>query len=559
MKTRIGIFVCHCGNNIGQIVNVSEVIKYVRDLPNVVHAEDNLYLCSEDSLSSLRQRIKEYSLNRVVVAACTPRTHEPLFKNICDEAGLNKYLFEFVNIREQCSWIHSQAKKEATEKAKSLIRMGVAKVRLQEAQEDIEFDVYPASLIIGGGIAGMTAALNLANQGFEVHLVEKQNTLGGLTLALSYLFPEEEKGRKALRLMLEKVKNKKNINVHTLSTVKKVEGYIGNFDVTIDENGKDTKFRVGTIIIATGARVFEPVNQYGYGQMSNVVTQLQLEELLTRGINVKNVVMINCVGARVPSRVYCSQICCLIAIKNAMLIKRNNPETSVYILHRDLMTYGFFEEYYRKAMEQGVKFIRYNLEDPPKVIGNQKARAVKVYDDLMGEYIELPCELVVLATPLIYNVDNNEISKMFKVPLTDEKFFLEAHLKLRPVEFATDGVYVCGSARWPANISEAVSQGYAAASKAAIPMIKGRVKVEAITSFCNERICKGCGNCVEVCPFGAVELEQTSEKRKVANVDQVKCKGCGCCVSACPSGAMQQRGFTDGQLLSEINSILQGW
>jgi len=555
---RVGVFVCHCGNNIGAIINVPEVVKYSQELPNVVYAEDNLYTCSPDGLRSIKNKIEEYSLNRVVVASCTPRTHEPLFRDTCEEAGLNRYLFEFVNIREQCSWIHMHVKEEATRKAKDLIKMGVVKASFLEPQEEVEVPVDPSSLVIGGGIAGMTAALNLANQGFEIHLVEKERALGGLLRGLYKLFPINEDAGELLHPIIEKVRNHKKIKIHMPAIVKDVSGYIGSFDVSVEEGSRERKFRVGTIVVATGAQEFKPAyGRYGYGKMSNVLTQLELEERLRRGIPyVENVVIINCVGARIPERPYCSAFCCVTAIKNGVLLKENNPRAKVYILYRELMACGVeFEDYYRKAMKAGIRFIRYTLEKPPQIVGNGRAVGVKVYDKLFGEEVELPCDMVVLTTPLIAYPENEPISRMLKVPLNADKFFLEAHIKLRPVEFSTEGIYICGSARWPADIAECISQAYAASSKAAIPMKKGFVKVEAITAFVDEDICVGCGNCALVCPFSAVEV-QTKDGKRVANVTVVQCKGCGNCVAACPSGAMQQKGFTDQQLVGMIDAVV---
>ena len=558
---RIGVFICHCGTNIGGIVNVPEVVEYAKRLPYVVHAEANMYTCSEEGISSIKHAIKEHNLNRVVVASCTPRTHQPLFRNACADAGLNPYLFEFVNIREHCSWIHMQNRREATEKAKELVKMGIAKARWLEAQQEFESDVYPAAMVIGGGVAGMSAALNLANQGFEVHLVEKQPELGGRLLKLNRIFTINKDPSELVQSIVKAVEGHSKIKLHMPAVVKAVSGYIGNFDVSIDEDGQETSFKVGVIIVATGAQALEP-KLYGYGKLDNVLTQLGLEQRLKDGElgKFQNVVMINCVGARIPERLYCSRLCCMTAIKNAALMKEINSKAKVYVLHRDLMTYGVeFEEYYRKAKEAGVRFIRYTLSNPPKVVGRKRVKAVKVYDELMDMEVELPCDLLVLATPLIPNDDNAELSRILKVPIGDGGFFLEAHVKLRPVEFAMDGIYVAGSCRWPADIRESITQGYAAASEAVIPLRRGLVKVEAITATVDQKICKGCGTCVLVCPFDAIELKESKirglEGKIVSEVNAALCKGCGLCAAACPNRAIQQRGFTDMQLLSMVNAL----
>ncbi len=555
-QARIGVFVCHCGVNIGAYVDVPEVVEYVKGLPNVVHAERNLFTCSEEGISAIKKAIPEYSLNRVIVASCTPRTHEPLFRAACEEAGLNKYLFEFVNIRDQCSWVHMREPGKATEKAKELIKMGVAKARLLQPLEEIEIPVIPSCLVMGGGVVGISAALNLAEQGFEVHLVEKEGELGGTLLDVYKLFTTNEEASKLLGPFVQKVKDHSKIKTHLSTKVKDVSGFIGNFDATLDEDGKESKLKVGTIIVATGAEELKPIGQYGYGKFPNVITQLELEQRMKKeGFDGQNVVMINCVGARVPERTYCSRFCCMTAVKNATLIKESNPTSKVWLLHRDLMAYGVeFENYYRKSMEQGVRFIRYELEKPPRVIGNGKAEKVKVWHQLRGREVELPTDMVVLTTPLIPRADNEEISKMLKVPLSEQGFFLEAHLKLMPVEFATDGIYLCGSARWPTDIAEGVCQAYAAAAKAAIPMRRGYVKPEAITALVDEDKCSGCGICEPLCPFRAIELQSRDGKR-VSHVSEAVCKGCGTCGAACPSRAITMNHFRDVEILAQIEAL----
>jgi heterodisulfide reductase subunit A len=553
---RIGVFICHCGINIGAYVKVPDVVEYAKQLPNVVHAERNLFTCSEEGISAIKRGIKEHNLNRVLVASCTPRTHEPLFRAACEEAGLNKYLFEFVNIRDQCSWVHMREPEKATEKAKDLIRMGVAKARLLQPLEEIEMKVAPSALVIGGGVVGMEAALNLARQGFDIHLVEKEPELGGTLRSVNRLFPTNQEAVKLVKPLVEQVKNHPKIKTHLSSKVKQVTGFIGNFNVYLDGKGEENKFNVGTIIVAVGAEPLKPKGQYGYGKLPNVITQLELEGRMKRGESLgQNVVMINCVGARVPERTYCSRFCCMTAIKNAFLIKESNPKAKVWILHRDLMTYGVdFETYYRKAMELGVRFIRYSLEKPPEVVGDRKVQKIKVYHELLRREIELPCDTLVLTTPLIPAEDNQNISRMLKVSLDEFGFLLEAHLKLRPVEFAMDGIYVCGSARWPTDVTEGISQAYAAASKAAGPLRMGFVKAEAINAFVNEDQCSGCGVCEVLCPFQAIELQPRDDKR-VSHVNEAVCKGCGTCGAACPSGAISMHHFTDEQILAQVEAL----
>ena len=555
-QPRVGVFVCHCGINIGSYVNVPDAVEYAKQLPNVVHAERNLFTCSEEGISAIKRGIKDYNLNRVLVASCTPRTHETLFRAACEEAGLNRYLFEFVNIRDQCSWVHMLEPQRATEKAKDLIRMGVAKARLLQPLEEVEIDVAPATLVIGGGIVGMEAALNLANQGFDVHLVEKESELGGNLRNVHKLFPVNQEAIRLIKPLVEQIKSHPKIETHLSSRVSRVTGFVGNFGISLDGQDREEQFTVGTIIVAVGAEPLKPTGQYGYAKMSNVLNQLELEQRMKKGEPPgQNVIIVNCVGARVPERTYCSRICCMTAIKNACLIKESNPEAKVWILHRDLMTYGVdFETYYRKAMELGIRFIRYNLENPPEVIGNGRVEKIRVYHELWRKEIELPCDMLVLTSPLLPADDNRSISKMLKVSLDEFGFFLEAHLKLRPVEFAMDGIYVCGSARWPTDVTEGISQAYAAASKAAGPLRMGYVKTQAINAVVNEDECSGCGVCEVLCPFQAIELQPRDDGR-VSHVNEALCKGCGTCGAACPSGAIAMHHFTDAQILAQVEAL----
>ncbi|RLG71382.1 MAG: CoB--CoM heterodisulfide reductase iron-sulfur subunit A family protein, partial [Methanobacteriota archaeon] len=406
------------------------------------------------------------------------------------------------------------------------------------------------------------AATNLANQGFPVHLFEREKTLGGNLRNINKVFPENIPAEELLESLTENVYKNSRIKLHMPAEKKNIAGYVGNFDVTIleKESGKETTVRVGTIIVATGAKPFKPTGLYGYGEVEGVLTQLDLERELRKGINKKewrNVVMINCVGARTPERPYCSRICCMITIKNASLLREANPETKVYVLHRDIMAQGVeFEEYFRRSMELGVRYIRYSPEKPPEIIQeDNKLRGVRVHHEPMGREVELPADHLVLATPLVPQPDSGEVAKMLKVPLEENGFFLEAHVKLRPTEFATDGVYVAGSAHWPTHIGECISQGYAAAAKAAIPMRRGYIVSEAITATINEEACTGCGACVASCPYTAITLIEKGGQRK-ASVNVAQCKGCGTCVASCANGAIQQEGYTDNQLLSMIEALV---
>jgi len=551
---RIGVFVCHCGTNIGGFIDVPALVEYSRSLPNVVFSTDNLYTCSDSGLTEIKKAISENGLNRVVVAACTPRTHEPLFRSVCREEGLNPYLFEFVNIRDQCSWVHMREAEAATEKAKDLIRMGVARAALLEPQEEIEVDVTPRALVIGGGIAGITCSLSLANQGFDVKLVEKEERLGGLLNDLYKLYPTNEDASSLVGKLVEEVKGQERIEVLISSTVTYVEGFVGNYDVSVKQGETERQFQIGTIIVATGAEVAEPRGAYGHNG-ETIITQLELEQLLKDGgLDVESVVMIQCVGSRDEDRPYCSKICCMNALKNAVLIRESNPEAQVYVLYRDIQTHGMrYEDYYREAREKGIIFINYSPERLPVV----DEGVVRVFDELLGEELILPYDLVVLSNALVAHPDARDLSRMLKVPVDESGFFLEAHVKLRPVDFATDGIFLCGSARWPCDIGESVSQAYAAASRASVILSAGHVVSEPIIAVVDEEGCTGCGLCEMSCPFKAIRVQDTDRGRK-AMVVEASCKGCGMCGAGCPQRAISMRHFTDDQLLAQVHALTEG-
>lgn len=558
-KCRIGVFVCYCGVNIGAVVNVPDVVEYAKTLTDVVHAEGNLYTCSSEGLGKLKEAIKKYELNRVVVASCTPRTHEPLFRSACEEAGLNKYLFQMANIREQCSWVHAKESQKATEKAKEIVKMCVAKAALLEPQSEPEIDVQPLALVIGGGVAGMTASLSLANQCFKVHLIEKEPELGGKLRELYSLYPSEKDAGEILEVYLQAVRSNPNIKTYTSSTVKRNEGFIGNFKVTIDNNGKEENLDAGTIVVATGADVLKPKGMYLYGENKGVITQLELERLLKEGAlpEPKNVIMIQCVGAREEKDGginYCSRICCAVALKNALKIKETYPEAEVTVLYRDMQAYGReFEGQYKQARESFVQFIRFEKEEPPEVFSEEDGRIiVRVHDISVNETLELQPDLIVLSTPLIQSEGSRELSKILKVPLGADGFFFEAHVKLRPVDFATDGIFVCGTAHSPKTIPESVAQAYAAASRAGIPMALKRVTTEAITASVKGEACTGCGTCIKMCPYSAIQKDE----KGVAWVNDVLCKGCGVCAASCPEKAITMRHFSDAQVLAEATATL---
>ncbi|UCD39487.1 MAG: hydrogenase iron-sulfur subunit [Candidatus Bathyarchaeota archaeon] len=556
---RIGVFICHCGFNIGGVIDIPAVVAYARTLPAVVCAEENLYMCSSAGLDIIKESIGNCGLNRVIVASCTPATHEPLFRKACEEAGLNKYLFEMVNIREQSSWVHMHFPKEATEKAKDLIRMAVARASYLEPQIEPELEITESALVIGGGIAGMTASISLARQGFNVHLIEKEAELGGMLRHLHKLQPTERDASEVLQEAVTAVKANANIHLHTSHLVQEVKGFIGNFDVTLQKNDSNEReqIHVGTIIVATGADAFTPAGMYGYKENENVVTQLELEQLLKTGElrKPRQVVMIQCVGAREKTgRTYCSRICCMVALNNALLLRKLYPDTEVVILYRDLQTYGDYEDFYREARENSVSFIRYDPDEPPKVATSADGKlTVTVYDTYLGAEIKIDSNLVVLSTPLVQHEDGRRLSPILKVPLGMDGFFFEAHPKLRPVDFASEAIYVCGTAHGPKDVTESITQAYATASRAGIPMALKKVKAGAVKATVDKNICVNCDACVVSCIFNAVEAGPFG----LPNIVEANCKGCGVCAAECPMAAMQLKHFTDQQIVAAIEALFR--
>lgn len=523
---------------------------YAATLPDVVYTEDNLYTCSEVGLNQIKEAIKEHNLNRVIVASCTPRTHEPLFRDTIHEVGLNPYLFVMANIRDQCSWVHMKDPEKATEKAKDLLKMAVGKAKLLEPLEKIKVGVTPAAAVIGGGIAGITAATNLLHQGFNVFLLEKTNQLGGIINRLYKLYPSNELATEFIQKKIEYIQNHPNVVVLTNATIKSVYGFVGEYDLNVEVNNSTKKLTVGTIIIATGAQVLDAQYVQEF-KGDNVINQADLElRLRNKTFNAKNVVMIQCAGARIDERPYCSNICCMTALKNALLIKEQSPDSQVTILYRDIQTLGTkYEETYQKAREARILFVKYSPEKNP-IIENDH---VKVYSELSGgKDISIPRDLIVLSTPLVANPNSKELAQFFKVPLEENQFFLEAHVKLRPVDFATDGVYVCGCTKWPVDIPETISQAYAASSRASTVLSHDTFEVEGSTAkILDKSKCIGCEICIKICPFGAIVKNEEDE----VEIIQVLCHGCGTCGATCPHKAITVSHFTTEQILSQIHSF----
>ncbi len=552
---RIGVFVCNCGSNIAGFLNCKEIAEYAKTLPKVVFTRENLFSCSEAGINDIKKAIMEHKLNRVVVAACTPRTHEPTFRSACEESGMNPFQFEFVNIREHCSWAHKAETELATDKAKDLIRMGVARAALLEPQQFIVADVEPSALVIGGGIAGMTAAKSLAVRGLEVTIVEREAYLGGVVKKLNQILPGDIPAEKLITEKIEEITCNPRVEVITNGTVMNISGYVGNYIATIQNLQKEEiKKKFGVIIVASGANILSPNGIYHYNG-KEIITQLELEDRLKeKKFNAQNVIMIQCVGSRNRERVYCSRICCMTAIKNSILIKERNSTTKVFILYRDLMCHGVEnEEYLRRAKQLGVRFIKFSEKMPPEVESNN----VRVFNDIVGREMKIDFDLLVLATPFIPNDGVEELSKMLKVPLDENKFFLEAHIKLRPLDFATDGIYVCGTAHWPASTSEAIYQALGAAARASIHLTRQEVEVEPIVSMLiDEDLCRGCGLCASVCPYSAIEMVQTAKGIK-AHMIAVACKGCGTCGATCYKHAIKMNHYTNEQLLAQIQAAFE--
>jgi heterodisulfide reductase subunit A len=566
-EPKIGVFICHCGINIGGVVDVPGVVEYAKSLPNVVHSEHNLYTCSEDTQGHITDMIKEHGLNRTIVASCTPRTHEPLFRGTTAEGGINPYLFEMANIRDQCSWVHMHEPEAATNKAKDLVRMAVAKSRMLEPLHKMELPLNKNALVLGGGLSGMTAALELAKQGFQTYLVEKEAELGGNLRHIFYTLSPSGRGEKAiaedpqakLKDLIAAVTNNDKIKIFTNSKLKEVEGFVGNFKTTLDANGTDEVVEHGVVIIAVGGHEYEP-KEYLYGQNPNVMTQRELESKLVKGeFNTKSVVMIQCVGSREGEYGWCSRTCCSEAVKNALKIKETNPEAKVYVLYKDIRTYGFREDYYREAAEKGVQFIRYDDENKPIVYDDGKL-TVKVPDFVLGGHISLNPDHVVLSAGTHPNPDKEEIGKFLKIPLNKYKFFLEAHMKLRPVDFATEGVFLAGIAHGPKFIDESISQACGTVARATTILSRDSLEVEPQISNVVDENCDGCAYCIDPCPYSAltlIEYKRGNQIKKTVQVNEAACKGCGVCQATCPKKGMYVRGFKLEQLAAMVDACLE--
>ena len=556
-EPRIGVFVCNCGTNIGGIVDVPAVAEYARSLPGVAYVEENQFTCAQDTQEKMIETIKEQDLNRVVVAACTPRTHEPLFQETIRDAGLNKYLFEMANIRNQCSWVHSRDPEQATLKSKDLVRMAVARANLIEPLEEPRISVNNRALIIGGGLSGLTAALSVAEQGFQATLVEQSGQLGGTARQLLQTWQGEDI-QAGLQELVKQVSAHPGIDVHTNARVTNARGFVGNFEATISSNGQDTELKHGAVIVAVGAREHKP-QEHLYGEHDRVMTHLDFDAAMSAGdsrvTEAESAVFIQCVGSREPDRPYCSKVCCTHSVKSALALKEQKPEMNVYVLNRDIRTYGHREDLYRKARQKGVIFIRFDLEHKPRVTASGQGLEVSVHDPILDRDLVIASDLLVLASAIIPG-DNEALAQMFKLSTNEDAFFMEAHPKLRPVEFATAGIFVAGLAHYPKPIEESIAQAKAAAAKAAVVLSRQELTVEGIVSRVDEFLCRGCGECVEACPFAAIELVDRSGSQQVAEVKSALCKGCGACAVACPTGAADVHHYEDEKIMAMVESAL---
>jgi len=560
-EPRIGVFVCHCGINIGGVVDVPSVKEYISTLPNVVFADENLFTCSQDTQQRIKEKIQEYNLNRVVVASCTPRTHEPLFQETLRETGLNKYLFEMANIRDQCSWAHMHQPEEATEKAKDLVRMAVAKARLIKPLKQMPLEINHAALVVGGGIAGMTSALSLAEQGFEVHLIERASQLGGIANRIYHTI-EGLDVQAFLKDLINKVAQQPLIHIYRETDILEVSGYVGNFKtkILVRPEGEVKEINHGVAIIASGGDAFKP-KEYLYGQHPSVFSMLEFEGEIAKGnpqvCAAQNIVMIQCVGSRDEERPYCSRTCCSKSIGCALRLKEVNPEANIYVLYRDIRTYGLKEQYYQEARAKGVLFIPYDATDKPKVEAvtenGKEIIRVNVSDQILGMDFSIDADVLALATATVPSPGSEELAHLFKVPLNEDGFFLEAHVKLRPVDFSTEGVFVCGLAHSPKLIDESITQAKAAASRAATILTKDTIYGEGAIASIDKEACSGCQICIGVCPYNAIIF---NEKDQVAEVQELLCKGCGNCAAACPSGACSIKNLANEHILAEIEALV---
>jgi heterodisulfide reductase subunit A len=564
-EPRIGVWVCQCGANINGVVDVPAVADYAATLPNVVHAASPMYACSKDMQAEIEHQIREEDLNRVVVASCTPRTHEPLFRDTCAEAGLNPYLFEMANIREHVSWVHVQEPEKATQKAKDIVRAGIARARLLRPQRGHRVEIHQSALVVGGGVAGLTAALAIADQGFQVHLIERENALGGSLRNYNTVLPTYSPASEILEPLIEKVKEHPDITVYERTTLSSLSGFAGNFNATLATTSSavtEKGILVGAVVIASGSQEFKPTGAYGYGSNPKVITQMELEEKLQNNdFAFSNVVMIQCVHSFDDDHPYCSRSCCINAVKNAIELKKRKPYAEVYILHRDLMTFGLYEkDYLDSRTNHGVHYIRYDPANPPRVEEKDGRQYVYIKNALSqsDNELQLEADYVVLSPPEVPDIEMEKLQNLLGVPRSDDGFFMEAHPKLRPLDFVKNGVFLAGGCQSPKEVEYAIAQAAGAAARAGALLAKDYLETEAITSHVNEELCIGCGRCLSICTFDAIEFVKHPVSGEFkARTNEALCKGCGLCGSVCPNDAITLRHFEREQIECMIDAFLE--
>ncbi len=554
---RTGVFLCHCGINIGGVIDIPEVADHVRTLPYVAYVDDETFACSQDSLERIKEKIEELGLNRIVVASCTPRTHEPLFQDTLKEAGLNPHLFELVNMRDQNSWVHREHPERATEKAKECVAMGVSRVNEMRPVPHEKFPVIKEALVIGGGLSGMSSALSLADQDFKVHLVEKEEELGGLSKDV-HIGLRDEDPQRLLQDTISKTMDNHNIELYLDAELEEIEGYVGNFTSTVRNGDSSETIEHGVVVVATGAEEYEPTTEYRYDESDNIMSQKDLEKDIASGAHhikdIDEAVMIQCVGSRNDENPYCSRVCCSNALKNAIKIKEMNEDAAVYVLYRDIRTYGFKEDLlYKKARDLGVFFIRFQEDQEPEVSVKDGEITVTTKDLILQREVVLHPDKLFLSTGIVPK-DNNELAQQLKVPLNADGFYSEAHMKLRPVEFSADGIYLCGLAHSPRFMDESIAQAQGAAAKAATILSRDHLETSGNIAEVSKRKCAGCQLCVGVCPYEAIEFQ---EDERIVVVNEILCQGCGACSAVCPSGTAEQKSFTKKQIMSMIDECIR--
>jgi heterodisulfide reductase subunit A-like polyferredoxin len=555
-EPRVGVFICNCGTNIAGVIDVPGVQEYAATLPGVVFTDNNLFTCSQDTQGKIKDKIIEHKLNRVVVASCSPKTHAPMFMETLEACGLNRYLFEMANIRNQDSWVHAYNPELATAKARDLVGMAVSRaVRLKPLHGKV-IPVNKRALVVGGGIAGMNAALDLAKQGFESTLIEKQTELGGMGRKLHHTI-EGADIRTYTNQLAAQVTSDEKITVLADSEIVGFEGFQGNFKTVVRVNGQEQPQEIqhGVIIVATGAGEYTP-KEFLYGEDDRVLTQTQLSDRMAeKGTSdLDSVVMIQCVGSRNEERPNCSRICCQSAVKNALAIKKNNPDTQVFILYRDMRMYGLMEDYYTEARKQGVIFVRYQKDNPPVVKAADEGILVTVKDHILQKDIEIQADILALSAG-VFPGGSEELSRKMKLNTNSEGYFLEAHVKLRPVDMGSDGVFLCGTAHGPKLISEAIVQANAAASRAVTFLSKDQIKLSAIKAQVDPDHCVKCLTCVRSCPF---EVPRFNVERGEIQIDPALCQGCGVCACVCPRETIKLNNYEDDQITCEIETLLVG-